>query len=272
MIASTMNRQALNCFLCPLVLMALASLTPVHAGLRDNNLIEFSRGSYGETFGKIPRGAFLWPPFVKIYQDGKVIHYEGDDDGRFFISHLAGEQLDSLKKRLAGEKYLWKSRFIEMEGDDINIHGGVSYIRYLDGDKEILLATEVKPRGGPWVELTDAIWKYVPDDHDRVFYPALIGVHTSEDTSEVTDQNPPDWPFAQQIMLSSKLKQISDPQVIEYLFDRLNGVFSFYVWNFRQDGKRYAIFWANSPGWFEQDYLNKALTKVRNNGYRVQER
>ena len=51
-----------------------------------------------------------------------------------FISHLTPEQLDSLKKRLANEKYLWRNRFIEMEGDQINVHGGVSYIRYLDGE------------------------------------------------------------------------------------------------------------------------------------------
>jgi len=236
--------------------MAVASFTSVYAGLRDNNLIEFSRGSYAETFGKLPLKAILWPPFVKIYQDGKVIHYEGDEDGRFFVSQLEPERLASLKQCLAGEKYLWKSRFIEMEGDDINIHGGMSYIRYLDGDKEILLATEVKPRGGPWVQLTDAIWKYVPDNHERVYYPALIAANTSEDTSEYTDQNPPAWPFAQQIKLSSKLKTISNAEIIHYLFDRLNGVFSFYVWDFKQDGKRYSIFLASAPGWFEPDYLN----------------
>ncbi len=263
-----MNRPALSCFLFLLVLVAAGSLTSVYAGLRDNNLIEFSRGSYGN----MSQTAMLWPPFVKIYQDGKVIHYEGDEDGRFFVSHLSPEQLDSLKNRLAGEKYLWKSRFIEMDGDDINVHGGVSYIRYLDGDKEILLATEVKPRGGLWVQLTDAIWKYVPDDHEHVYYPELIGVYTSEDTSEYTDQNPPAWPFGQQIKLNSKLKTISNAEIIHYLFDRLNGVFSFFVWDFKQNGKRYSIFWGNSPGWFEPDYLNKALKKVRNNGYRVTER
>jgi hypothetical protein len=248
--------------------MAAGSLTSVHAGLRDNNLIEFSRGSYGNS----RLMAILWPPFVKIYRDGKVIHYEGDEDGRYFVSHLTPDQLDSLKKRLAGEKYLWRSRFIDMDGDDINVHGGVSYIRYPDGDKEILLATEVKPRGGPWVNLTDAIWKYVLDDHEQVYYPALVGVYTSEDTSEYSDQHPPAWPFEQQIKLSSKLKTISDPKIIEYLFDDLKGIFSMYVWGFKQDDKRYSLTLHSSPGWFEPDYLNKALKKVRNNGYRVTER
>ena len=272
MIVSIMNRHALRCFLCLLFLVAAGSLTSAYAGLRDNNLIEFSRGSYGETFGKLPLRAFLWPPFVKIYQDGKVIHYEGDEDGRYFVSHLDPEQLDSLKKRLAGEKYLWKSRFIDMEGDDFYVHGGVSYIRYLDGDKEILVATEVKPRRGPWVQLTDAIWEYVPADHSQVYYPAVIGVYTSLETSEHTDQNSPVWPFGKEIKLSPKVRTISNREVIEYLFDDPKRVFLWQEWDFKQDGKRYSITLANSPGWFEPDYLNKALAKVRNNGYRVKER
>jgi hypothetical protein len=49
------------------------------------------------------------------------------------------------------------------------------------------------------------------------------------------------------------------------LFDRLNGVFSFYVWDFKQANKLYSIFFNNSPGWFEPDYLNAALTKLRKN-------
>ena len=263
-----MNREALRCLSFLLVLIGAGSLTSVYAGLRDNNLIEFSRGSYMNMSQK----ALLWPPFVKIYQDGKIIHYEGDEDGRFFVSHLAPNQLDSLKKRLAGEWYLKKSRFIEMDGDDINVHGGVSYIRYLDGDKEILLATDVKPRGGPWVQLTTAIWDYVPDEHDEIFYPIVIRVQTWEQTSDYADQNPPAWPFGHQVKLDSNLKTISNPEVIHYLFDRLKGIFSFYVWDFKQDDKRYSIALVTSPGWFEPTYLNKALAKVRKNGYLVRER
>ena len=159
-----------------------------------------------------------------------------------------------------------------MEGDYINVHGGVSYIRYLDGDKEVLLATEVKPKGGPWVQLTEEIWEYVPDDHEHVYYPDSIGVSASVDDSEYTNQNPPAWPFSNQLALNSNLKRISDPAIIRYLFDRLHGIFSFFVWDFKENGKRYSVYLVNVPGWFEQDYLNKALSKVRKNGYRVRER
>ena len=263
-----MNGAYPRLLLCLVVLLTPASLAPTYAALRDNNLIEFSRGSYPN----MSLEAILWPPFVKIYQDGKVIHYEGDEDPRFFISQLNPAHLDSLKKRLASEKYLLKSRFIDMPGDFINVHGGVSYIRYLDGKKEILLATEVKPKGGPWVQLTEAIWEYVPDDHEHVYYPDSIGVEIWENDSEYSEPNPPSWPFKDQIQLRPKLKTISNPEVIRYLFDRLTGVFSFFTWDFKHQRKSYSIALVGSPRWFVQDHINKQLKKVRNNGYRVTER
>lgn len=213
----------------------------------------------------------LWPPTVKVYQDGKIIHFESKEKG-FYVSRLEAQVLESLKKRLSSEQYLRKSRFIDMEGDFINVHGGVSYIRYLDGDKEILLATEVIPRKGPWVDLTELIWSYMPEDHTRLYYPDAIGLQTWEDDSDVADPDPPMWPFSKQLPLRLKPKMISDPEIIRYLFDRLKGVFSFYVWDFKDEGKRYSIALVNVPGWFEQKYINKALAKVRKNGYRETER
>ena len=213
----------------------------------------------------------LWPPFVKIYQDGKVIHFDSEEK-KFYFSRLDAQALDSLKKRLSSEHYLWKSRFIEMDGDDINVHGGVSYIRYLDGDKEILLATEVRPRTGRWAQLTEVIWSYLPADHKQLYYPDAIGLQTWEDESDVSDPDPPLWPFSKQLQVRLKPKTISNPEVIRYMFDRLHGIFSFFVWDFKDNDKRYSMALTKVPGWFEQKYINKALAKVRKNGYRVTER
>ena len=263
-----MNHVTLKPLLCVLFLLSVASLTPVHARLNDNNLIEFSRGSYPNMSIK----ASFWPPFVKIYQDGKVIHFDSDPTPRYFVSQLDPQQLNALKKRLAEENYLSKSRFIDLEGDFINFHGGVSYIRYLDGDKEVLLATEVKPKGGPWVQLTEEIFEYVPDDHEHVYYPPSIGVQTFEDKLEPWEQKPGVWPFSSQLRLNKKLTNISDPQIIHYLFDRLHGIFSFWVWHFEDGKKLYSVFLLNVPGWYEQDHLNEAVAKLRNSGPRVTER
>ena len=54
--------------LCVLIVIGTASFSHIRAGLRDNNLIEFSRGSYAWR----TRTALLWPPTVKIYQDATI--------------------------------------------------------------------------------------------------------------------------------------------------------------------------------------------------------
>jgi hypothetical protein len=262
-----MNLKTFRLSLCVLIVIGAASSSPVRAGLRDNNLIEISGGSYAWR----TRTALLWPPFVKIYQDGKVVHYHTDEN-KFYVSHLDTQTLDTLKERLSSEHHLRRSRFIDMEGDDINVHGGLNYIRYLDGDKEILMATEVHPRKGPWIKLTGLIWSYVTEGHEERYYPDTIGLQTWEDDSDVTDPDPPWWPFSKQLQLRLKPETISDPEIIRYLFDRLKGIFSFYAWDFKDDGKRYSMALVNVPGWFEQKYINKTLAKVRKNGYRETER
>ena len=67
-----MNRTYLKLVFYMFVLLTTASISPVYAGLRDNNLIEFSRGSYPNMSLK----AILRPPFVKIYQDGMMATLE----------------------------------------------------------------------------------------------------------------------------------------------------------------------------------------------------
>lgn len=211
----------------------------------------------------------LWPPFVKIYQDGTVIHYN-DSENKFYVGRLDTNALESIKRRLSSEKYLSTSRFIDMNGDQINVHGGVSYIRYLDGDNEVLLATEVKPQTGRWRLLTEVVRSYIPDAREP-YYPASIKVQTWEDESEYSEPNPPVWPFASELQLRRKPKMISKPEITRYLFQRMDGVFSFFVWDFKDNGKRYAIALIEVPGWFEQSYLNKAITKVRKTGSWVKE-
>jgi hypothetical protein len=71
----------------------------------------------------------------------------------------------------------------------------------------------------------------------------------------VTDQNPPAWPFSQQLPLTPKLKTITNPEIIRYLFDRLHGVFSFYVWDFNDNGKKYSVALLEVPGWLQQKCL-----------------
>src|SRR5687768_8730576 len=98
---ASMNLKTFRLSLCVLIVIGAASSSPVRAGLRDNNLIEISGGSYAWR----TRTALLWPPFVKIYQDGKVVHYHTDEN-KFYVSHLDTQTLDTLKERLSSEHYL----------------------------------------------------------------------------------------------------------------------------------------------------------------------
>jgi hypothetical protein len=162
------------------------------------------------------------------------------------------------------------------------IVGGISRVRFRDlllmsrttgpTVQEILLATEVRPRKGPWVKLTDLVWDHVPDDQTQLYYPDSIGLSCWEDDSDVTNPEPPLWLYNKELKLRLKPKTISDPEIIRYLFDRLHGIFSFFVWDFKDDGKRYSLALTEVPGWYEQKYINKALTKVRKNGYSSTER
>jgi hypothetical protein len=239
--------------------MALSTL-PVYCE-QGNGLIEYSYGSYGD-FGASDIGIpMLWPPLVKIYQDGKIIFYVKADD-KFYVGQIEAEQLERLKKKLKQQQFLRQSRFIEMKGDFINIHGGVSYIRYLDGDNEVLLSTEASPRGGTWVKIIKLIREYLPVKYS-LYYPEKIGLQSWEDKDSVGQSAPPAWPFSKEVQLSSKPETISNPEIIRYLFERLEGSFSFFNWEFREEGKRYVMVLEKVPSWYNDGNLKFALAQLR---------
>src|SRR5712691_8815790 len=151
----------------------LLTTSPAFCGSKDKNLIEYSYGSYGNGSSEVGM-AMLWPPLVKIYQDGKIIFYSKKDN-RFYVGHVDSRRLEQLKKRLANDKFLRNSRFIEMRGGFINEHGGLSYVRYLDGDSEVLISTEVSPRGGQWMKIVDSVRSCLPSKY-VAFYPESIEV------------------------------------------------------------------------------------------------
>ncbi|HET7840194.1 MAG TPA: hypothetical protein VFM21_01245, partial [Terriglobia bacterium] len=90
----------------------------------------------------------LWPPVLKVWQDGRVVFYK---DKQFLSASLPPDKLEKLRSKLKAEKFLRSTRYIETKhGSLINIHGGVVYMRYLEGEQQVLLATEVFPRRGKW--------------------------------------------------------------------------------------------------------------------------
>ncbi len=112
-----MNHKSCRFLLCLIALLGGALMSPVYGGLRDNNLIELSFGSYpldSREYGK----PMVWPPVLKFYRDGKVVSYD-ESANKYYVGRLDAQMLASLKKRLSSESYLRKSRFIELDGDEI---------------------------------------------------------------------------------------------------------------------------------------------------------
>lgn len=180
--------------------LLLLTTSAAFCGPKDRNLIEYSYGSYGDGSSEIGM-PMLWPPLVKIYQDGRIIFYSKNDN-KFYAGNIDSQRLERLKKKFANEEFLQKSRFIEMKGGLINIHGGLSYIRYLDGDNEVLISTEVSPRGGTWMRIINSVRNCLPDKR-VVFYPEKIEVETWEDTSKLPSLTEPTaWPFGDKVRLS----------------------------------------------------------------------
>lgn len=204
----------------------------------------------------------LWPPVTKVYQDGRIIFYS-PKDRKFFAGNVEPKRLERLKRQLADEKFLKDSRFVEMKGDPINIHGGISYIRYLDGDDEVLISTDVRPRGGKWQGIVNSVRDCLPREY-AVFYPETIVVHTWVDTSSrPLSTKPTAWPFSDRVKLSADLKSISSKEIVRFLFDGLEGSFSFFAWDFIESGTRYSMALESAPDWYNDDGLEIALAQLR---------
>lgn len=255
-----MKAQSCKLLLPLLILLFIGLASPAYCGQLDNNLIEYSYGSYGDASADIGI-PMLWPPLVKIYQDGRII-FHVKSDNRFYVGQIEAHRLNDLKSKLAKQSYLRQSRFIEMKGDFINVHGGLSYIRYLDGDSEVLLSTEVSPRGGSWMKIIKLVRSYLPNKYSP-YYPEKIELHGWGDTSGGTRDEPPVWPYSKEVRLSSKPETISNPEIIRYLFERLEGSFSFFAWDFREDGKRYALVLEKVPNWYNDGDLKIALAQLK---------
>jgi hypothetical protein len=247
---------------------------PVYCAPRDNSLIEYSYGSYGNGDSGIGM-PMLWPPLVKIYQDGKVIFYVKADN-KFYAGQIEAKPFEQLKKKLKRQQFLQQSRFIEMKGGFINEHGGVSYIRYLDGDGEIILSTEVHPRGGTWMKIINLIREYLPKKYSP-YYPNEIQLDIWFESNKLSLSNSPAWPFSEKMRLAGTVNSskpvpelsrlhsetVMDREVVRYLFDRLEASFSFYVWEFGENGITYYLELSKVPGWYNDDNLKFSLAQLK---------
>src|ERR1044072_2218020 len=144
-----------NCFLA-LITIGLF-LSTVDAATSNENLFEYAYASYGDGGLEIP---MPHPPILKIYKDGLAIFQKGE---RYFIGRIESQKLQHLIDKLSATSFLKRTEFVEIKkGEMVGLHGGVVYLRYLDGDKQIVIATEVLPKSGSWAKVVKMVQGYLP--------------------------------------------------------------------------------------------------------------
>lgn len=225
----------------------------------DGNLIEYGRGGFGDGGIGPP---MLYPPEVKIYRDGRIVF--GDEKG-IWTGRVDPKRLARLERDLEREPLLRESQHLKVtNGRLISMHGGVAYIRYLDGSQEKLVAVTLHPKRGPYVNLLRRIREEIPSAYQS-FRPASISFHVYPGSSW---REPVEWPFKDITLAghaSADSINVTDPRAIALVIDHSFGGFSWLQTNVRENGIAYELMLEKVPGWFEPEDLAWTLySLVRN--------
>jgi len=220
------------------------------AGTQDGNLIEYGMGGFADGGHGPP---MLYPPEVKIYADGRIVF--GDKDG-IWQGIVAPRRLEKLNRDLTNNPLLRSTRLIPVRnGGLISLHGGIAYVRYRDGDDEIVIATLSHPRGGDYVRLLHRIRAEIPNQYSS-FRPKSLRVGLYRGRAW---RDPVPWPFTSIQLAGSDSINITDPAAIALILDHSFGGFSWMQTNVQEDGVDYELILQSVPGWFEPQELGTTL-------------
>jgi hypothetical protein len=226
------------------------------AGVQDGSLIEYGMGGFADGGYGAP---MLYPPAVKIYADGRIVF--GDKEG-YWQGTIERKRLEHLRRDLARNDLLKQSQLLKVSnGGLISMHGGMAYIRYRDGDDEVVVAVLSHPHRGPYPRLLNRIREEIPGAYSR-FRPKEITFRLYPGSTWV---EPVDWPFTATIPLQGRSKSISttDPAAIAFVIDHGFGGFSWMQTNVRENGTNYEIILESVRGWYEQQFLGMTLDDLR---------
>jgi hypothetical protein len=200
----------------------------------------------------------LYPPEVKIYADGRVVF--GDKDG-IWDGKLDQDRLERLKRDLANNSLLRKTALLPVRnGGSLGFHGGMGYIRYRDGDDEVLVAVLSQPRRGPYIRLLGRIRAEIPREYAS-FRPKSLSITVYDGA---TWRQPVPWPFSATIpIVKGDPITISDPAAAAFVIDHSFGGFSWLQANVTENGKDYSLMLKSVPGWYEPDELELKLRALR---------
>jgi hypothetical protein len=226
------------------------------SGVQDGNLIEYGMGGFADGGHGPP---MLYPPEVKIYADGRIVF--ADKEG-YWQGTLEPKRLERLRNDLARNELLKESQLLKVRnGGLISMHGGMAYIRYRNGDDEVLVAVLSHPHRGPYPTLLNRIRQEIPDAYSR-FRPNEIAFRVYPGSTWV---EPVDWPFAATIPLQGRSQSIivTDRAAIAFVIDHGFGGFSWLQTNVRENGKTWEIILESARGWYEPQFLGVTLDDLR---------
>lgn len=245
------KKEGMKFLVAALLLLAL----PLYG---DDTLVEYGEGSRSE--------GLLWldsPPKVKIWRNGRIV----------FVRHgvwtavLPPDRVARLEKDLARVALLKHGiRYVDVEPTrPIGLHGGMSYVRFLHGDQEIVIGTAGRPyRGGPWMRLIDRIRQEIPAEAVE-WIPREVTFSCWSWTSGREGWVVTQWPFGDRIQLAggpyshtSREFKTSDPAVIAFL---LSHSFRDESWRriVEADGALYRIHVMRVPEWLDPTGTTSAI-------------
>jgi hypothetical protein len=226
------------------------------ANALDGNLIEYGMGGFADGGWGPP---MLYPPEVKIYADGRIVF--GRKDG-YWQGTIEPRRFERLKRDFANNTLLKESQLLPVRnGGLISMHGGMAYIRYRDGDDQVVVAVLSHPRRGAYPRLLNRIREEIPRTYMR-FRPEAITFRLYPGSSW---REPARWPFSATTPLQGRSGSIAltDPAEIAFVIDRAFGGFSWIQTNVRENGIDYEIILESAPGWYEPDSLGATLEELR---------
>jgi hypothetical protein len=226
------------------------------AGALDGNLIEYGMGGFSDGGHGPP---MLYPPEVKIYNDGRIVFA---DKVGYWQGTIESKRFKRLERDLANDGLLKKSQLVPVRnGGLISMHGGMAYIRYRDGDDAIVVAALSHPHRGAYPRLLDRIRAEIPGTYSR-FRPTEITFRLYPGSTWV---EPVVWPFSATTPLRGRSDSITvtDPAAIAFVIDHSFGGFSWLQTNVRENGTDYEIILESAPGWYEPGILGSTLDDLR---------
>lgn len=206
------------------------------------NLFEYGYGGFAE--GSVRVGPLLLPPLIKIDQMGFATIVQ---KGKVMCGTIPQKPLEKFKKSLEKNELLSRDQLLHLKkGANAGIHhGGMSYIRYLDNDDEIIVGAYRIPESGPMRQIIKKA-RRLKLVGKRVFDPPWVQVDIRASPAFGKEI---DWPFEDN-PVGSLPERITDSIIISFLMSHPTSSSSMWLEvRVKDKNKTQNIIFADVPYW-----------------------